>query len=110
MLGYRHTDEAKEKMKQRFLDKSNHPMFGKNHSIEIKKSINKPGPLNPLFNKKHNIETKIKMSLKKSKRSIGLFDQNNNLINIYPNQVVLAKEFSVFKTTIRRYIKSGKLF
>jgi group I intron endonuclease len=28
MLGYKHTEEAKEKMRSRFLDKTNHPMFG----------------------------------------------------------------------------------
>jgi len=31
MLGYKQTKEAIEKMKLRFVDKENHPMFGKNH-------------------------------------------------------------------------------
>ena len=34
MLGYKHTAEAIEKMKLRFVDKTNHPMFGKNHTLE----------------------------------------------------------------------------
>jgi NUMOD3 motif len=29
MLGYKHTAEAIEKMKARFVDKTNHPMYGK---------------------------------------------------------------------------------
>jgi group I intron endonuclease len=30
MLGYKYTKEAIEKMKLRYVDKANHPMFGKN--------------------------------------------------------------------------------
>jgi hypothetical protein len=29
MLGYKHTKQAIEKMKSRFVNKTNHPMFGK---------------------------------------------------------------------------------
>jgi group I intron endonuclease len=29
MLGYKHTKQAIEKMKSRFINKTNHPMFGK---------------------------------------------------------------------------------
>lgn len=64
-LGYKHTIEAISKMKNRFLIKSNHPMFGK----------------------KHSIETKEKMSLVKSKIPLGLFDINNNLILTFKNQI-----------------------
>jgi hypothetical protein len=32
MLGYKHTKQAIAKMKARFLNKNNHPMFGKTHS------------------------------------------------------------------------------
>lgn len=49
MLGYKHTDEAKQKMIERFKDKNNHPMFGKKHSKEILDLISKPGELNPMF-------------------------------------------------------------
>lgn len=34
LLGYKHTDEAKLKMLKRFEDKSNHPMYGKSHTID----------------------------------------------------------------------------
>lgn len=53
------------------------------------------------------------MSIFKSKIPLGLYDKNNNLIKTKPagiNQVVLASEFNVNKTTIGRYIRSGKLF
>ena len=50
------------------------------------------------------------MSIKKSIRPLGLYDENNNLIEKYSNQVKLAIKFNVHKSTISRYIKSGKLF
>jgi NUMOD3 motif len=31
MLGYKHKKQAIEKMKSRFVNKTNHPMFGKTH-------------------------------------------------------------------------------
>src|SRR6266702_778417 len=88
MLGYKHTKQAIEKMKSRFVNKINHPMFGKSHSEY----------------------TKILMSIKKSIRPLGLYDENFNIIEKYSNQIELANKFSVHKTTISRYIKSGKLF
>ena len=39
MLGYKHTDESKQKMVERFKDITNHPMYGKKHSDETKKAI-----------------------------------------------------------------------
>ena len=56
MLGYKHTKQAKAKMKARFLNKKNHPMFGKTHSETTKQLI----------------------SIKKSKTPLGLYDENNN--------------------------------
>lgn len=53
MLGYKHTEEAKEKMRLRFLDKTNHPMFGEKHDELTLKLISKPGELNPMFGKKN---------------------------------------------------------
>jgi hypothetical protein len=37
MLGYKQTDEARLKMLKRFEDNSNHPMYGKTHTIETRK-------------------------------------------------------------------------
>lgn len=39
--GYKHTNEAKLKMLKRFEDKSNHPMYGKQHSETKKKIIDR---------------------------------------------------------------------
>lgn len=110
MLGYKHTKQAIEKMKLRLANKNNHPMFGKKHSLSVLNLISKPGKLNPMFGKKHNEKTKKLMSIKKSIRPLGLYDDNNNLIEKYSNQVELAIKFNVHKTTISRFIKSGKLF
>lgn len=49
------------------------------------------------------------MYLAKSKLSIGLYDLDNNLIKTFFNQIELAKYFNLNKTTIGKYLKSGKL-
>ena len=110
MLGYKHTKQAIEKMKSRFVNKINHPMFGKTHDKLTLSLISKPGKLNPMFGKTHSDYTKNLMSIKKSTRPLGLYDENYNLIESYSNRVQLANKFDVHKTTISRYIKSRKLF
>ena len=110
MLGYKHTVKAITKMKQRLGDKINHPMFGKKHTLKTINSMKKFGSLNPMFKKTQSTESKFKISLALSKTPLGLYDKDNNLIKTFINQVELAAEFGVFKTTISRYVKSGKLF
>jgi group I intron endonuclease len=61
MLGYKHTKQAIEKMKSRFVNKINHPMFGKTHDKVTLNLISKPGELNPMFGKIHSKSTKILM-------------------------------------------------
>lgn len=108
-LGYKHTIEAIEKMKKRFINKANHPMYGKKHNKFALAKISKPGILNPMYGKKHTLEAKQKMSLAKSKFNLGLFDIDNNLIKTFINQLELAKYLNLSKMTISRYLKSGKL-
>jgi group I intron endonuclease len=111
MLGYKHTADAITKMKLRFIDKANHPMYGKTHSLDTLKTISKPGSLNPMFNKKHKPESLKKLSNSQSKTPLALYDINTQeLIKTFKNQVELAKEFNVYKGTIGRYVKSGKVF
>jgi len=55
-----HTKIAIEKLKLRFKNKSNHPMFGKTHTNFALKQLSKPGNSNPMFGRKHSMETKIK--------------------------------------------------
>ena len=109
MLGYKHTIRAINKMKLRYKDKTNHPMFGKKHDSFALAKISKPGKLNPMFGKSHSIETKLKMSLSKSKVPVGLYDINNNLIKTFSNQVELSNFLKLSKSTIGRYLKSEKL-
>jgi group I intron endonuclease len=85
-------------------------MYGKTHTLESIKAISKPGELNPIFNKKHSSDTKKKISLSLSKTPLGLYNIYKKLIKIFVNQVELAAKLGVFKSTISRYIKSGKLF
>ena len=109
MLGYKHTQEAKMKMKLRFKNKLNHPFYGKSHTNESLKLISKPGQLNPMFGKKHSELTKDLISKKKSK-PVEVFDSSGILTYNFDNSVKAAEFFKVFKGTIGRYIKSGKLF
>ena len=105
MLGYRHTAKAIAKMKLRLKDKSNHPMFGKTHSADALQAISRPGKLNPMLGKTHKIESKSKISKAKSKRPLGLYDLENNLIKTFNNQVELATKFKLHRVSIRRYVK-----
>lgn len=111
MLGYKHTAEAKKmKMKKRLSNNFNHSMYNKKHTIQALRALSKSGKLNPIYNKIHSIEIRHKMSISHSKIPLGLYNKENNLIKTYINQIELATEFNVFKTTISRYIKSGKIF
>lgn len=112
LLGYKHTKESVLKMKLRFADKSQHPMYGKNHSDYTKSliSLKTTGILNPMFLKKHKDCSKKLMSIKKSKNIVELYDINFNLLMLFNNNVELAKYLSISKSTVGRYIKSGKLF
>jgi len=105
MLGYKHTKQAIEKMISRFANKINHSMFGKTHDKVTLNLRSKPGELNPIFRKTQSESTKNLMSIKKSIRLLGLYDENSDIIEEYSNQVELANKFSVHKTTISRYIK-----
>ena len=50
-LGYKHTKEAIEKMKLRFVNKAIHPMSGKKHDEFTLSLISNPGKLNSMFGK-----------------------------------------------------------
>ena len=50
------------------------------------------------------------MSRAKSKNPLGLYDLENNLVKTFNNQVELAAEFGINKTTISRKVISGKVF
>jgi group I intron endonuclease len=109
-LGYRHTEQAKLKMRAHLASKENHPFFGKKHTEETKKLISKPGMLNPMYNRKHTQETRKLLSLQKCRNTVGVFDSNNVLIELFNSNVEVAKYLNCHKTTVGRYIASGKLW
>lgn len=109
MLGYKNTINAINKMKLRYKDKTNHPLFGKKHDNFSLSKISKAGKLNPMFGRSHSMKTKLKISLSKSKIQVGLYDTSNNLIKTFINQVELSNFLNLNKSTINRYLKSGKL-
>jgi len=84
MKGYKHTPEAKAKIKK-IMNSDAHPMLGKQHSIESKAKISlaTSGLNNPMFGKQHSIESKIRLSAAKSKFLFHVLDLNNNVISSF---------------------------
>jgi group I intron endonuclease len=111
-LGYKHTEDSILKMKQRLKDKTNHPMYGKKHSIKTKNLVSKKAKaqLNPMYNRQHTKTTKKILSLCKSKYIVQLYDINVKLLLTFNNNVELANYLSINKSTVGKYIKSQKLF
>jgi group I intron endonuclease len=100
-------------MEERF--KNNHPMFDKTHSIKANELISKPRALNLMFgnshshNHSHTIEILEKLSNSKSK-PVTLYNNNDQYILAFKNNIQLAKFLNCNKSTIGRYLKSGKCF
>lgn len=63
-----------------------------------------------MYNQTHNSHSKKLISLKLSKRPLGLYSLDMVWLKTFVNQVEAAKYFNVFKGTIGRYVKSGKIF
>ena len=112
LTSYEHTDEAKLKILNRFEDKSNHPMFGKEHIDSVLKLISKAGKLNPMFGKQHSEITKQKISDKMTKHlnEVGIYDLNDSLISEFKNNVELAKHLNICKVTVGKYLNSGVVY
>lgn len=85
-LGYRHTNEALEKMSQAKRG-NNHPNFGKNHSQE----------------------TRQKMSEAQG-ATIFIYDLQGQLIKPFSSSRAAAKYLNCSDPTIMRYARSGKVF
>jgi hypothetical protein len=62
-----------------------------------------------MFGKTHTIETKNTMSTKKS-TSVTLFISNNVYILTFKNNIQLAEFIGCNKSTVGRYIKTGKCY
>lgn len=111
MVGYKHTKKAREKMSE-INRGENHPLYGKSHSIEARKKISlaTSGLNNPMFGKLHSDESKSLMAKAKSKGVVTVFDKNLNIVSSFDNASLVANWLGVNKTTIGRYIKSGKFY
>lgn len=110
MWGYRHTEEARAKMKLRLVDKTNHPMYGKSHTTETLALISKPGSLNPMYGKSHSAETRYKISEKLSKHPVGLFTISFQLVKTFRSRSDLAHYLGIHKTTVGRYLRDHKIY
>lgn len=110
--GYKHTDDAKQKMIKRLEDKINHPFWEKHHDDISKSLISKPGTLNPMFGKTHSEETKLIMRSKKVKypTGVGIYELSNNLVKNFDYASDLASYLNVSKVTVSKYINKGLVF
>ena len=99
-------------MVERFIDKSNHPFWGKHHDDITKSLISKPGTLNPMFGKKHSEETRELMRSKKIKylNGVGIYDLHNNLVKSFVYASDLAIYLKISKVTVSKYINKGLVF
>lgn len=109
MLGYNHTAEAIAKMVARLANPINHPMYGKTHTIASRLLISKPGPLNPMYGKHHSPSTIAILSALKS-QPVYLYDLDNVFVQEFISATAASAYFGVHKTTIGRYVQSGKVF
>lgn len=93
MFGRTHTDEVKKRLseqcKERFKDKTNHPMYGKQRSEETKEKLRRSrsnrqsgennyfygkhfnGELNPMYGKTHTEEARKKISESQKGKYVG---------------------------------------
>lgn len=109
MLGYKHTAEAIAKMVARLANPINHPMYGKTHTLASRLLISKPGPLNPMYGKHHSPSTKAILSAQKS-RPVYSYSLDNVFVQEFTSATAASVHFGVNKTTIGRYVRSGKIF
>lgn len=110
MIGYKHTEEALQKMRER-MSGDKHPMFGKGHTDEAKAKISvaTSGERNPMFGKGHTDITKAIIKEKKSLGMVEVIDKYTKSIQIFSDASEAAKALNVHKTTVGIKIKSGKL-
>lgn len=114
LVEFNHTEETIENL--RILKKNENDFsFIKHHSkqTKIKISLATKGRRNPMYGKKHSNYTKNLISERQSKRLVFVYENINNkyfLVAIFPNNVKIAKWLGINKTTVGRYMKSGKLW
>jgi group I intron endonuclease len=65
-----------------------------------------------MYGKKHTEATKLLISkiMKKYPFGVGLYDLNNYLIKKYNNNAAMARDLNISKTTVGKYIITGKIF
>jgi group I intron endonuclease len=114
-LGSKHTEESIAKMNgPEAKSGENHPMLGKTPSAETiaKLSLAKLGENNPrgMQGKTHTPESLAKMSAANGTTVYAYSSNDSTLINTFPSSYKAAEHYKCGKSTISRYIKSGKLF
>lgn len=94
------------------MQKEKHPMFGVKHSESAKAKISAAfkGKNNHRYGVVVSEKSKSLMAAAKSKGVVEVYDKNNNLVISFPNAVLTAEWVGTHKSTVGRYIKSGKLF
>ena len=84
-------------------------MYGQTHTAETRLRISKPGSANPMFGKTQSTLTRSLISAKHS-NPLNVYDVNGVLVYEFTSNTLASTHFNVHKSTIGRYIVSGKLF
>lgn len=108
---YKHTEEALAKIRFR-MQRDKHPIFGATRSESAKAKISAAfkGENNHRYGITLSEKTKALISASNNKGVVEVYDKNNDLVISFPNIVLTAEWAGIHKTTVGRYIKSGKLF
>ncbi|RZK45043.1 MAG: hypothetical protein EOO61_01525 [Hymenobacter sp.] len=110
-LGYKHTLEAIEKMKARFANPANHPMYGKTHTPYSRALISQAvsGSKNPMYGKTQSPTTRAMISMKMG-NPVNLCTRNGAILREFPNgDGALGFYLGINKTTVGRYRAKNKL-
>lgn len=111
-LGYKHTLDAIAKMKARFVNPANHPMFGKSHTPYSRALISAAvtGVNNPMFGKTQSVETRALISNALANH-VNLCTRNGAvLLEFAGGDTALAFYLGINKTTVGRYRAKDKLY
>ena len=127
-LGYKHTDETKDKLKA-MPRRSITRKTGIKHTEETKKMLTElaknrvhsastkvlisralVGHNNPFYNKNHSLESKLRMIEANSKYSVYIYNSFRELLVVFPSVKTLAKLINSNHSTIKNNIQNGTLF
>lgn len=103
-LGYRHTMQTKDKLRNLALGR----LHLESTKLLISQSLK--GDKNPFYNEKHSLKSKDLISIKKSHGLIYIYDSIYNFQGVFKSLTELAKTIKANKNTLDLVLNKDKLF